>query len=618
MTKRRPSNKKPVGVNRSLGNSLLNDRERVRLEHRAGKAADLDHRNAAFVDYAKQTPKNIDSVTDETSLEEFLANAQLAGTEFIADHCDVRILKDTSTYVVPTKKDIRSSQELQKAYQHRLLIPRRPKQGLWQTPNELIALENENFLEWRKGLADLQEVDGLVLTPFERNLELWRQLWRVIERSDIVVQIVDARNPLLFRSTDLEAYVKECDAAKQNVLLVNKADLLTDEQIELWRRWFEENNINAIFWYAVELELENMKENTKEEEFSGSEDSGDSTVDEGSENIRDEKNEELCRGAREERKQERVPFLRSPDELIEYLKGIGHTSALDAGNKPLVVGMVGYPNVGKSSTINRILGKKKVSVSVTPGKTRHLQTLIVDDEVTLCDCPGLVMPSFAFSRSEMLLNGVLPVDNMREHFAPIALLASRIPRRYFETTYSVMLPKPAEHEHPESPPTAHQLLTSVAFIRGFMAASGIPDCSRAARLIIKDVVNGRLKWIAAPPGIEQEAFDKLTYPHSGTAECEASRYKGAVFLQQLEKRHLIESSSASDKSLDKEFFMVSQGSAHIRPVKGMPGMHGDKNEGTTRDNMVASLNSLGIKASKKHHNKSKKEKLRRVYADLTV
>lgn len=43
--------------------------------------------------------------------------------------------------------------------------------------------------------------------------------------------------------------------------------------------------------------------------------------------------------------------------------------------------MVGYPNVGKSSTINRIIGKKKVAVSATPGKTRCLQTLVVDDEV---------------------------------------------------------------------------------------------------------------------------------------------------------------------------------------------------------------------------------------------
>lgn len=51
------------------------------------------------------------------------------------------------------------------------------------------------------------------------------------------------------------------------------------------------------------------------------------------------------------------------------------------GSRPLVVGMVGYPNVGKSSTINRILGQKKVSVSSTPGKTRHFQTINIDSEV---------------------------------------------------------------------------------------------------------------------------------------------------------------------------------------------------------------------------------------------
>lgn len=43
--------------------------------------------------------------------------------------------------------------------------------------------------------------------------------------------------------------------------------------------------------------------------------------------------------------------------------------------------MVGYPNVGKSSTINKLLNRKKVEVSATPGKTRHFQTLMVDEEV---------------------------------------------------------------------------------------------------------------------------------------------------------------------------------------------------------------------------------------------
>ena len=48
--------------------------------------------------------------------------------------------------------------------------------------------------------------------------------------SDIVVQIVDSRNPLLFRCEDLEAYVKEVDETKVNVILINKSDFLTDQQ----------------------------------------------------------------------------------------------------------------------------------------------------------------------------------------------------------------------------------------------------------------------------------------------------------------------------------------------------------------------------------------------------
>jgi len=85
-------------------------------------------------------------------------------------------------------------------------------------------------LTFWSGRYSLQEKEDFLLTPFERNIEVWRQLWRVIERSDLVVQIVDARNPLFFRSSDLERYVKEVDEKKKNLLLINKADLLTAEQ----------------------------------------------------------------------------------------------------------------------------------------------------------------------------------------------------------------------------------------------------------------------------------------------------------------------------------------------------------------------------------------------------
>lgn len=83
----------------------------------------------------------------------------------------------------------------------------------------------------------------LLLTPFERNLEVWRQLWRVLERSHLIVQIVDARNPENFRSSDLEDYVRSLDAEgkivdkgsdegnkRKALLLINKSDLLTLDQ----------------------------------------------------------------------------------------------------------------------------------------------------------------------------------------------------------------------------------------------------------------------------------------------------------------------------------------------------------------------------------------------------
>lgn len=55
--------------------------------------------------------------------------------------------------------------------------------------------------------------------------------------SDVVVQIVDGRSPLTFRCDDVAAYVNEVDAAKKNLLLINKADMLTKNQRALWAKY---------------------------------------------------------------------------------------------------------------------------------------------------------------------------------------------------------------------------------------------------------------------------------------------------------------------------------------------------------------------------------------------
>ena len=59
---------------------------------------------------------------------------------------------------------------------------RRPQWGSNTTPEELELSERDSYLTWRRNLAKLEEGEGLLFTPFEKNLVFWRQLWRVIER----------------------------------------------------------------------------------------------------------------------------------------------------------------------------------------------------------------------------------------------------------------------------------------------------------------------------------------------------------------------------------------------------------------------------------------------------
>ncbi|KAG8778219.1 large subunit GTPase 1, partial [Serendipita sp. 398] len=112
----------------------------------------------------------------------------------------------------------------------------------------------------------------------------------------------------------------------------------------------------------------------------------------------------------------------------------------------LTVGLVGYPNVGKSSTINSLLGAKKVSVSSTPGKTKHFQTIHLSPDLLLCDCPGLVFPQFATTKAELVCDGVLPIDQMREYRGPVGLVTQRISRPVLEATYGLTLRRRGEEE----------------------------------------------------------------------------------------------------------------------------------------------------------------------------
>ena len=170
----------------------------------------------------------------------------------------------------------------------------------------------------------------------------------------------------------------------------------------------------------------------------------------------------------------------------------------------VVVGLTGYPNVGKSSTINAIFGSKKTAVAATPGKTKHFQTLFVSDDLCLCDCPGLVMPQFAHSKAEMVAAGVIPIDRLTDVRAPIATVAARVSREQLERVYGFKLPPVPVGQPADRPPTPAELLRSLAWSRGWMGAGGLPDETRAGRRILKDYVDGKILACKPPPGANAE------------------------------------------------------------------------------------------------------------------
>ncbi|RWS28841.1 large subunit GTPase 1-like protein, partial [Leptotrombidium deliense] len=474
-----------------------------------------------------------------------------------------------------------------------LCVPRRPIWDKDTSPELLAEREYQSFLDWRRELAILEEKENAVLTPFERNIEFWRQLWRVLERSDVLVQIVDARNPLLFYCEDLVRYVSELSSKKRCIILLNKSDFLNDEQREHWLHYFTRLNITVAFFSAIQEPQHNEEHHTQNEEVDSSEESdSDENNSKMNRDLKTESNKDISTALNEVSLTVNAPKVLRNNELIAFFKSL----KCENENR-LTVGFVGYPNVGKSSTINAILQSKKVSVSATPGKTKHFQTIEIDEELCLCDCPGLVFPKMLSSKAEMIINGILPVDQMTDCRPPIALIVSLIPKHIFETTYSILIPE----NETEKPLNAEQLLNVYGLMRGFMTQRGLPDNARAARYIIKDFLNGRLLYCFAPPNVDQKIFHTFPPKPENLDKC----YEN---ISSKQKKLMKLTSDVSEAEFDANFFKNRNAGIHAKGVQKY-GVYYNQLNSTTGEPCLP---------PKKHFNRKKKEKLRKVYGYLDV
>ena len=356
-----------------------------------------------------------------------------------------------------------------------LSIPKKPKYKKGMKKDEYIKLEKESFLAWRKALAE-EEMKNInrTITPYEKNIEVWKQLWMTVDKSHLLFQIVDGRNPLYYRCPDLEKYIKEVDPNKQSILIINKADLMNKEIRKNWADYFKTNNIKYIFFSAI-TELEKIEKGEDDPE----------NIDESDYRI----------------------FTRN--DLVQYMKEEGEKipkNENDKNKNTLMVGFIGYPNVGKSSIINVLMKTKKAGVASIPGRTKHYQTLflpgepnlnIAEKSICLVDCPGLIFPSFTSSKADMLVNGIYPIDTLSDIYNPIQIIINRIPSKILSDFYKITLPDIY---------SAKQFLQIIAKKRGFYTGNGLPEEAKTAKLVLKDYVSGKLLYCYLRPDYTEEKF----------------------------------------------------------------------------------------------------------------
>ena len=372
-----------------------------------------------------------------------------------------------------------------------LSIPKKPKYKKGMKKDEYIKMEKESFLAWRKALAE-EEMKNInkAITPYEKNIEVWKQLWMTVEKGQILFQIVDGRNPLYYRCPDLENYIKEVDTNKEIILIVNKADLMNEDLRKNWADYFKTHNIKYVFFSAVN-EIEKM-----------------------------EKGENMTQSEKIDRSDYRI-FTRN--ELIQYIKEIGETiqkeeksiennnnNSKNQSNNALMVGFIGYPNVGKSSIINVLMKTKKAGVANIPGRTKHYQTLFLPEEpnlnissksICLVDCPGLIFPSFTTSKADMLVNGIYPIDTLSDIYNPIQIIINQIPSKILANFYKIILPDIY---------SAKQFLQIIAKKRGFYTGNGLPEEAKTAKLILRDYTSGKLLYCHLRPDYSEEKFGKIS------------------------------------------------------------------------------------------------------------
>lgn len=265
---------------------------------------------------------------------------------------------------------------------------------------------------------------------------------------DIVVELRDARIPKSSRNPEIEKIVGD----KPRLVVFNKADIADPAVTKMWQDYYKNHGVRTL---ALDC-------------HSG-------------------------KGLKE-----LVPAVR--ETLADLL---AKRRARGMESRPIRMMIVGVPNVGKSSLINRLAGGKKVKVEDRPGVTRGKQWVRLENGIELLDMPGVLWPKFddkqvgeRLAYTGAIKDDVYDLEWVAMRF--LALLRERYPQ-LLEERFKVTAEESADLE-------PYDLLELVGRKRGMMMSGGVVNTERAAITVLDEFRSGKIGRIS------------LERPHTATAQ----------------------------------------------------------------------------------------------------
>lgn len=287
----------------------------------------------------------------------------------------------------------------------------------------------------------------------------YKEFVKVVELSDVVIQVLDARDPLACRSPEVERFVRRMNPDKRMILLLNKIDLVPKENVMAWLKYFREELPAVAFKCATSGSGNKLGARNANFKSSGNALGGADSL-----------------GA---------------ETLLEMLKNYARNKNMKTA---ITVGIVGFPNVGKSSLINSLKrSRTAAAVGNTPGMTKVLKEIKLDKNVKLIDSPGVVFASeLGESAGAAALRNCVKVERIEDPIAPVHEITRRCPPEQLMVMYKTGRFSDVD-----------DFLRQVARLQGKLKKGGIPDLKAAARVVLTDWNNGRIPYFTSPPAREE-------------------------------------------------------------------------------------------------------------------